>query len=133
MNSSDILQHVEFVDGLICKYPPKNQEKELRKLKSSDFTCDIAENCPENCNCLYRAFDEIRSVNYSNQRYQNLPSQSPSNTTILYIDMNNLNSLKHLNESIWENLTELHAENNSILSEEFYIPNNLNILNQVII
>lgn len=129
MNRIDVLQHVEFVDGLICKYPRKNQEKELHKLKPSDFTCDIAEYCAKNCRCLYRAFDKVQSVNCSNQHYQNLPFESPFNTSILYINMNNLYSLKYLNESLWENLTELHAENNTIISEEFYIPKRLNVLN----
>lgn len=129
VNSSDVLQHVEFIDGLICKYPLKNQEKELHELTSSDFTCDIAEYCPVNCHCLYRTFDQILTVNCNDQYYKNLPSESPSNTSILYINMKNLNSLKYLNESLWENLIELHAENNTIISEKFYIPKNLNLLN----
>lgn len=119
---------IVFPDGLFCQNPVKHKGKNLHSLKPTDFTCNIADNCPKRCECTYKISDNMKIVNCSSKNYEDLPQNTPHNTSILDISKNNLTSLVSLKNNIWKNLTEIHAENNMIESPDFDLPVNVKLL-----
>lgn len=116
---------VEILDNLTCGYPEDQRGKDILSVKEDEFFCNIEDACPSNCSCIFTGYNGQTSVNCSGRGYYELPSVAPPNTTVLHIKDNKLSSLMSLKDSVWENLVELNAENNRIVSEEFFIPRNM--------
>lgn len=140
VNNHDYSKHyIKFIDDLMCQSPLEQRARKLKELKPADFTCSFADDpsnfqcsldciCIQNCTCLYRPADELRSVNCSNKGYRSLPSNIPDRTNLLDMNQNNLSSLAELRVPEWDYLKEIYAESNAIDSADFRIPENVTYL-----
>lgn len=126
INGKSSLPRVNFADGLNCHLPLKHRGKLLNNLNMSDFQCT---SCPEGCSCDFAVYDFIENkINCNNQNFDTIPFVTSTNVSLLYFNGNNLKTLEDLKEKIWENLIQLHVENNKVTSQEFQVPAKLKFL-----
>ncbi|CAL1295270.1 unnamed protein product [Larinioides sclopetarius] len=115
--------------NVTCCEPVHVQNKSVIHLQEDIFSCSLEENCPQPCACGIRAKDNKLFVNCSATEIYEVPQKAPSAAEVLYFNKNHLKKMISLNDDIWQNLTEIHADYNEIITlEHWRIPQNLHYL-----
>ncbi|GBM17852.1 Protein toll [Araneus ventricosus] len=115
--------------NVTCYEPVHVQNKSVIRLQEDSFSCSIEANCPQPCACGIRAKDNKTFVNCSATEINEVPQEAPSETEVLYFNKNHLKKMNSLNDESWQNLTEIHADYNEIITlEDWIIPQNLQYL-----
>ncbi|GFT80103.1 protein toll [Nephila pilipes] len=117
------------VENTTCFGPLLLKNQQVVDLPDDVLSCPIATNCPEPCTCGIRAKDNKTFVNCSATDLSEAPQNVPLETTVLYFNKNHLKSMISLNKECWNNLTELHADSNDLVSlNDWDLPENLQYL-----
>ncbi|XP_067142829.1 protein toll-like [Centruroides vittatus] len=116
------------IEYLKCYSPMQLNNKNILSISDDSFTCQIKNDCPAYCSC-YMKYDSSVVVNCSNSHLIALPSPLPFNSSIVYLDNNNIVHLD-LNNSQWENVSEIYISNNKLKTiANVKMAKNLKLLN----
>ncbi|CAN8012409.1 unnamed protein product [Ixodes pacificus] len=112
-----------------CHNPSSLSGKSLLTVEPGQLICSIKENCPKGCSCFFRRKDLTTHLDCRGTNLTDLPSTSPPNTNILYLQSNSISSLVNLSAPRWENLTEVYLDENLLTNLDLTtMPRRLQIL-----
>nr|SOU94107.1 Toll gene [Glomeris marginata] len=94
--------------SLSCAGPPQLAHIPIPSLTIGQLTCDVHEQCPKDCHCLFRVSGRVQETICTNSGLRSLPWPVPWNTSVLRVDRNNLGALDDLPMERWTNLSELY-------------------------
>ncbi|XP_050038610.1 uncharacterized protein [Dermacentor andersoni] len=97
-----------------CESPKVLKGKNLLEVDLEQLTCTIKEGCPDECTCYFRRMDYTTHMDCRQGNLTSLPLVSPPNTNILYLQNNQISTIEDLDSHQWENLTELHLDDNDL-------------------
>ncbi|XP_035229213.1 slit homolog 1 protein-like [Stegodyphus dumicola] len=112
-------------DDPVCQSPPSLNGTKIRSLKLTDVE-SWNENCPEICDCLCTAEGEniTISVNCSGRGLNQIP-EMPSNTGIINLSHNQINTFDGLSSTEYEDLKKVDLEYNSLKEIKLVLPSGM--------